>query len=336
MANQNFYLFPIVLGLYYLGVWLLAGRAPSRKSIVVRYEPPAGLSPAALRYLWIMGTDTRSFTAILAQLASRKFLSFVPDPERRVLLLKRLLPEEHSLAALTQEERLVFKKIFKWDETVEVREPGWELLEKLEETIENQVKQKYFTRHRGYVLFGLLLSAAATVWMGYSLALFGTDKFDAAVANYFGAMVVFVLGLMGVNLWEKNLQAVKLAIRGLYRRRALPLLLVLAFIYPAIWYLILKDTAPVYGNVTMLMVLVSTFASPLLRNYTTTGRQVFEETLGFRQFLIAAEQDQLNRLNPPTQAMQAGEKYLPYAIALDVRELWGDRLSSSAMVETSL
>lgn len=41
---------------------------------------------------------------------------------------------------------------------------------------------------------------------------------------------------------------------------------------------------------------------------------------GFRQFLQKVDQDQLNRLNPAANAPQDFDRFLPYAIALDVKE----------------
>jgi hypothetical protein len=56
---------------------------------------------------------------------------------------------------------------------------------------------------------------------------------------------------------------------------------------------------------------------------------VFDQIAGFRKFLGKVEQDQLNRLGGPAAASQNLEKLLPYAIALEVKEAWGDQLAQA-------
>ncbi len=62
---------PVALCLYYFLAWLAVGRSPKPGTIVVRYEPPAGISPAAARYLITTGSDGRTLAAVIAALAAR-------------------------------------------------------------------------------------------------------------------------------------------------------------------------------------------------------------------------------------------------------------------------
>ena len=43
---------------------------------------------------------------------------------------------------------------------------------------------------------------------------------------------------------------------------------------------------------------------------------------GFRQYLGVAEEDRLNAMNPPDKTPELFEKFLPYAVALDVQNAW--------------
>ena len=61
--------------LYYIVVWLRVGRDPDKPSIMPNYEPPAGVSPAAMRYLVRMGFDDKTLTAAVIDMAVKKFLS---------------------------------------------------------------------------------------------------------------------------------------------------------------------------------------------------------------------------------------------------------------------
>ena len=57
---------------------------------------------------------------------------------------------------------------------------------------------------------------------------------------------------------------------------------------------------------------------------------------GFKMYLGAAEEKQLQHFNPPAMTPEVFEKYLPYAIAFGVEEVWGDRFQdmiAKALVE---
>lgn len=50
--------------------------------------------------------------------------------------------------------------------------------------------------------------------------------------------------------------------------------------------------------------------------------------LGFKMYLSAAEEKQLQHFNPPAMTPEVFEKFLPYAIAFEVEKIWGDRFQS--------
>ncbi len=52
-----------------------------------------------------------------------------------------------------------------------------------------------------------------------------------------------------------------------------------------------------------------------------------DEIEGFKQYLGVAEEDRLNYLHPPEKTPELFERYLPYAVALDVENRWADRFA---------
>jgi Predicted membrane protein (DUF2207) len=59
---------------------------------------------------------------------------------------------------------------------------------------------------------------------------------------------------------------------------------------------------------------------------TTEGKQALVEIEGFRTFLISVERLPMGRTDEPAAHAGLYEKYLPYAVALEVEQAWGDRL----------
>ena len=54
------------------------------------------------------------------------------------------------------------------------------------------------------------------------------------------------------------------------------------------------------------------------------------EIEGFKQYLSVAEEDRLEYLNPPEKTPELFEKFLPYAIALNVENTWAKRFTGGA------
>ena len=76
-------------------------------------------------------------------------------------------------------------------------------------------------------------------------------------------------------------------------------------------------------------------AFPALRRLTPLGRQTLEQIEGFRQFLDKVEQDRMRRMSAADELAGSSMEFVPYAIALEVREAWGDHLAETCVVTTT-
>jgi uncharacterized membrane protein len=65
----------------------------------------------------------------------------------------------------------------------------------------------------------------------------------------------------------------------------------------------------------------------LLKAPTLQGRAVLDEIEGFRHYLGVAEGERLDLENPPGRTPEVFEKFLPYALALDVEHRWAAQFS---------
>jgi hypothetical protein len=335
-VSADSYWVVVVLAVYYAIAWLLVGRKRAGGPIAVRYTPPEDLSPAAVRYIYTMACDGRSYAAIVAQLAARKLLAIVPDRDRGAIHVEKLTEDDRALRGLPEEERRVFENLLEFNQRTRLKPPELRDVERIQTSLEKRLSGAYFTRHLPWVACGLLLTAAATIWLALTSKLMGAGDLDAWMPAGFTGFTVAMYGLWGYWTWEGNRLAFTLALRGIYRRRTLPLLLAFVLVYPALWYLLMRTLAPAFAGITTLLILLNGFAAPCLRNYTAQGRRVRDEIEGFRQFLAGTEQDRLERMNVPGAKAPIDPEMIPYAIALDLREAWGDALGIRAMVETQL
>jgi hypothetical protein len=84
-----------------------------------------------------------------------------------------------------------------------------------------------------------------------------------------------------------------------------------------------------FAAMLVAFLLINLGWAPLLRRKTKLGRAAADQIAGFRMFLEKVEQDQLDRLHPRTDAPQNLDELIPYAIALEVKEAWGDHLAQA-------
>jgi uncharacterized membrane protein YgcG len=84
--------------------------------------------------------------------------------------------------------------------------------------------------------------------------------------------------------------------------------------------------APVVVGIALAIMAV-VFGSTL-KSYTQEGRKLADEVAGFKMYLSVTEKDRMNLLNPPDRTPEIFEKYLPFALALDVEQRWSEQFAS--------
>lgn len=76
-----------------------------------------------------------------------------------------------------------------------------------------------------------------------------------------------------------------------------------------------------------LILSLALFGFYLLKAPSREGQQIRDQIAGFREYLGVAEEDRLNFMHPPKKTPELFEKFLPYAIALDVENEWGKKFA---------
>ena len=340
----GFYFVPLGLVVYYAWAWFLARRRrPESQPVVVQYRPPEGITPAEARYIYTLNCDGRTYVACAVDLAARGLLTI--EQTRDGVYLRSTIARpatEWGMAStlpagIPEEERWVFCDLFQQGQIAFLHPPRQGLLNYIWLILQQRPSAKYYDFPAGVLMAGLAIMSATALWAAGREGLLKPigGGFDLKVTIFVGA-ALFSAGVASFFFWQHNRRAVLLASRGIYPYRTLPFLLGGLFVMPGIFWWAMHLIAPVFANVTVLMLLVNTFAPPFLMGYTEQGNKVMRELLGFRQFLESTEQDRLNRLAPTPEGAKANLSLLAYAIALDIREAWGDRMGAEAMVETAL
>ena len=108
-------------------------------------------------------------------------------------------------------------------------------------------------------------------------------------------------------------------------------ILVFLFGFAMVLRAIAQNSTWIFSAVLVCVVLLNVVWACLLRAPTKLGRQTLDEIAGFRQFLASVELDRLKELNDPRYKPELLNEFFPYAVALDLKEPWGDEFAASMM-----
>ena len=333
--------------LYYVIAWLLLGGASTKSAIMPIYQAPAGVSPAAMRYLVRMGGfDDKTFTAAILDMAVKDYLSV--KEHGGTYTLKRGKGSEQSLAA---EESAAAAKLFPQrrrghnhkNETDDDGNAAAEItlqtknhailsdaIAVMKKALHAAQYKTYFVTNQGYLIPGVILSVAALLGMvaaeTFALRLvLGIGSFWPTIWNIF----VVILVRQTLRLW-KGTRAGGSTNPKLLKQARSSTLFSLPFVAADIVVLCVLAYAT---SVFVVLILVALVGTNLLFHYrlkapTPAGRELLDKIEGFRMFLRSIDGDRLNQLMPPEKTPELFDKYLPYAVALDCELAWAQQFSA--------
>ena len=329
-----------VLLVYLLGAWLRVGRDPRGGVIIPLYHPPEGLSPGAARYVCRQTYDDKAFAAGLVGLASKGYLEITEDSDGDYVL-KRM---DAATAPLTRGEKSLLKELMVLDELT-LDNKQYRIVKEARDVHENVLKAEYegsyFNRNRGYLVPAFVV--LVLTWIGAVIAQgdLVNIAFGAFLTFWVGIWTFGVYGLVTglVGAWGRAGRALMRA--GRSAGKALGFIgsliqaaFITAFSVPfviaelaaltIIAFLMGLETA----GILALAVVVTVVFYHLMKAPTLAGRKVLDQIEGFRLYLSVAEKDALKLAGAPRVDQKLYEAYLPYAVALDVENEWGERFAA--------
>lgn len=308
-----------LLLVYYLLAWLKVGRDPAKGVIIPRFAPPKGFSPAMVRMLWRMKFDNTAFTAGIVNIAVKGGLRIKDNASVRLELAER------APADLSAGERAVWDELRKAGSSVELKNTNHKVVGRARQVMKDKLGKElsstYFLANSGWVAPGVVITLATVGAMA-----FGAD-FPPAVLFISVWLTGWTFGC--VTLLRKVFDAWRA--RDVMGKVGAVFLSVFAlpFLGGEVMGLgfLLSQTGLAPGMIFLGMILINAVFYELLKAPTQAGRRVLDEIEGFRLYLSVAEEDRLNFIHPPDETPELFEKFLPYAMALDVENEWGERFA---------
>jgi len=321
----------LVLAAYYLLVWLKAGRDPEAGVIVVRYAPPSDMTPAVMRFIFRMGYDNKGFAAAIIDMAVRGAVSLHEDDGEYVIRKK-----EEGMITLSAEEKKIADHLFGADKEIRLIKRNHIYISGAINELKAYLRQKYekiyFLTNRRYFVVGLLLTGLLLFASGFGMAQNRLMVFPfvfICIWLTIWSTGVIVLVREVVQKWRAVIKG-----RGNGVVNGAGALFLTLFSLPFIGGEIAGIAMMAhFTSIVIVLFLLAAMALNylffhLLKAPTRAGRALLDAIEGFRRFLVATEQDRLNMMNPPYRTPQLFEKYLPYALALDVEQQWSEQFAA--------
>lgn len=319
----------LVTLLYYLIAWSAVGRDPAPGVIMALYQPPSNLSPSAMRYLMRMGYDNKTFAAAVLDMAVRGYLKITEQSGTYTLTLTGA-----SESVLTPDEKQVAAELFEGRDEIALRQENHTVIHAAIVAVKKWLKaaeeRVYFVTNYRYLIPAIVISVI--VALSYFAVLGGPQSIGGGFICFwltFWTIGVSAQVLAVVAAWRDVLRHGSASLIGVGKAVFLSVFM-LPFLAGEAFgiFLLAKFTSLSFGIFLVSTGILHGVFVHLMKAPTFTGRRLMDQVEGFKMFLGAVDGDRLNRAMPPQQTPQVFEKFLPYALALDVEQDWAQKFSS--------
>jgi uncharacterized membrane protein YgcG len=304
----------LVLLAYYLWAWFAVGKDPEKGTIIPRFQPPDNLSPAAMRYIMEMGFDNRAFASSIINLAVKGYVTIEEEEKAlglvTVYILRRTVNEPKT--PLSRGEEKLAKKLFPGNlKTLKLEKTNHKKISgavtALKELLKKEYSKSTFINNGGYMAAGVLISVATLILSGLT----GQSRGG-------GPPLLFVI------LW---LIPWTIGTLSLWATRKFFMAVVFSFFLVGAVIVFAATTSVVFIGSIIFIAAVNIIFYILLKAPTNLGRRIMDKVEGFRMYLSTAEGQRLEKLHPPDKTPELFERYLPYALALEVDQQWSEKFS---------
>lgn len=320
----------IILLLYYVVVWVRVGKDPIPGTIIPLFEPPSGYSPAAARYIMNSGFDNKVFAAAIINMAVKGYLEIEEDAQGTYTLTKadtrqKLSPGENAVARhLFSNTRNSVKLEQGNHRTLQNSKSG------LQSWLRTEFEAIYFKKNTVFFIPGVAISA---VIFGIMIATSHDPHAMIFIALWLSIWTIAIYFLI-----RRSWRAWQAVLSGGGTRALIGAIVSSVFAIPFVvgefvgLSIFVGISSPFAAALFGVLQLINISFYHLLKAPTLLGRKMMDNFVGFSEFLSVAEKDRMNFANPPERTPELFERFLPYALALDVEQAWSEQFSDKLQI----
>ena len=298
--------------------------------VVALFAPPKDFSPAAVRFVRRMAYDRKCYAASLVDMAVKGYLK-IQEADGAYTLTRTGKSEDEC--GLSRGEASMAGRLFFDGNSIELKQENHVAVAAsvtaLKYSLNNEYERAYFVTNSHWFVGGIAMLALTAF-----ASAFVTGDPQAGVALVALASVVLFVAVLAHQAWIAFAGAISgPGSRTMSGLRGLAF--TAAFVpFAGGWFrgtMRIGDAVPLPVVLTLSVGAIAAYAFyHLLKHPTLLGAKICDEIDGFKLYLVTAEKDRLEALNPPNVTPEVFEKFLPYAIALDCENQWSKKFEAEA------
>lgn len=315
-----------VILIYYFIAWILKGRDPKRGTIIPLFSPPKGLSPAVIRFIDKMGYDNKHMTAALVHAASQGAIKI--EEKKGKFTMER---STENFTSLPSDEKAILDKLlpngkdsFTFSQThyakVQTAIKGFKA------EINNAANNKLVISNTKLLIPAIFINLVFIAIAAFYYIVFrpsGEAGFMFFWLSFWSIGTVMLIWKIFLPAWAE-IKTKKYSLGSIATA-----IFISAFTLP----FIIGEIAGfiVLGSNTGYLVVILLLGQLIqhmvffyaLKVRTPEGRSLEDRIEGFKMFIGATERERIKILHKEVpKTIREYEKYLPFAIALDMETKW--------------
>ncbi len=302
----------VSLMVFYFLAWHRLGRNPESGVIIARFYPPRKLSPAATRFIMHGNCDHKALATAIINLAVKGYIKIRKIPSGYELT--KLIPDIKTKQPLSSGESIIYFQLFKHKNQFLIEDlynhEMSEVMQRVSRRLKLEYQSKCFADNRTLGFFGIAVSVFVYVFYLIHLNLFNGEMLGV---NFISLVII---GFVAFQVYQ------------VYQGRINWMWIVFACVSVVIFFRdIIHDVELDVLLLGLFLMISNVIFINLLKAPTKFGRKLMDEIEGFKLYLSTAEQHRLDTMHPPEMTPKIFERYLPYALALDVENKWSSQFA---------
>lgn len=296
--------------------WQKVGVDPEKPPVVPDWNPPEGLSPAEVCYIFHKRITDKAISAALVSAGVKGKIRI--ENERRRFTISRLASSE----GLEQEEEVLVDRLIPGNSPFVMKSSNYRRYQSAKNGFQGALKAKRDLSE--YFLYNWKYVVRASVLM----ALIVTLVLSVGMYPLTGSWIKSVLITFAISLGVFAAVSFPFYIEKWYKWI---LVLPVVVIASGIFVMIYSGTLFFTTDHLWIGVIIGMAAFGVgVFNYliyapTEKGQEITSRLEGFRMYLDKSEKEILDYFTPPEKTPELFEKLLPYAIALGVENRWNKK-----------
>lgn len=307
---------------YYLWAWNKVGRDPKKGTVIPLFEAPDGLSPGAVRYIMRMGYDNTVFSSLLINMAVKGYIK-IEEHKKTYKIIRDNDSEKRD--KLSDEEQGILDVLLEGKDELEFKQANrYQILEAtslVRNHMNSEYRKQFFFLNTEYLIPAVILNIAAVF-----LALISSGTLEGSMVFVYLWFTIWGLGLaafinVALKQWAgfiKTGEAKQLFTAVILTVFALPFTaMIFAFLF-----IVNKEIPVLFNIIAGSMLFLHILFYQLMKAPTVRGRKIMDKIEGLKMYIDTAEKDEIYLYNAPPKNIMTFEKFLPYAVALDLENKW--------------